>query len=424
VSEKKYERLTNLIIGSAIGGGMLLVAMYTTAPQPLTVQRKPIVSPHRVVASALPSAADQFDPPSPRSVIPDTGTTATGDSPSPASAAPPRLAPDIPFVHRPIIAEDDETSLVLTPMSPVTAAPAADDAMTFVDEHPVQADGSGMTIAEATPDTSSPASPEQIPDEASPPAPTLPSLPAIAEDMYHVLRDCQAADARSLRLAVETGNIPPPVKTRPETAVLRVNYPDQHRLVAAEHYRGTLWGHIVLFHPAEHVMLRARFEKGRLNGLLTTLNQQGEVVLVQHYAEGTRHGSTCWFQHGEPRLIIKFASNEPQAFFFCENSEVIYSVTDLATVSGSLPPALQVALEEASADESMVYEALKIVQQAARDYEHDCRRRLAATRSSPAVLPSHATIELPFQRDAKLIEFIRLATEAAAVTATSPGSGN
>lgn len=423
MAEKKYERSTDLAIGSVIGGGMLLVAMFTTAPPTLTSQSKPLVSRHRAGSPALPPAAEQFDPPSPRSVIPEAGKTATAETPSPKSAATPRFDPTIPFVNRPIIAEDDETSIALAPMTTVPAAPAADDAMAFVDEHPVKADGSEMKIAEETPDASSPAAPEQIADEPSPPASTLPSLPAIAEDMYHALRDCQAADARSLRLAVETANIPPPVKARPETAVLRVNYPDEHGLVAAEHYRGILWGHVVLFHPAEQIMLRARFEAGRLNGLLTTLNQQGEVVLVQHYAEGKRHGSTCWFQHGKPRLVIRFVRNEPQAFFFCENSEAIHSVTDLTTVSGSLPPALQVALEEASADESLVYEALKIVQQAARDYEHDCRRRLAVTRSSPAVLPSHATIELPFQRDKELIEFIRLATEAASVTATSPASG-
>jgi len=311
---------------------------------------------------------------------------------------------------------EPEDDLLLAEAPPQSLELATDSADSFSEE---------LSAKETLQSPAPPVDLEPPPQAASTDRPTTsvnqpepPSLHDIAMDLYQFLRDCDAPDARSIRLAVEAADQVPATKHHQQTAVLQINYPDENRLVAIEHFRGIPWGHVALFHPGRQPMLIGRFEKGKLDGIITAVSPEGEPFFIQHYAKGRRHGSTCWLDHGMPRLIIEFENDRAESAFLYEDGILQEAALNLDSTESPLPPILEQAITQSTDSLAPLAEAFLLIRKTLRDYEKNCRKMLSRTNQGANTLPANKTVELPFHQESKLIKAIEQAGQLKEQTET------
>lgn len=153
-------------------------------------------------------------------------------------------------------------------------------------------------------------------------------------------------------------------------------------------------------------MLLGRFERGKLDGIVTAFSPEGEPFFIQHYAKGRRHGSTCWLDHGMPWLIIEFENDRAESAFLYEDGVLQEVALNLDSTESPLPPILEQAITQSTDSLAPLAEAFLLIRKTLRDYEKNCRKMLSLTNQGANALPANKTVELPFHQESKLIKAI------------------
>lgn len=413
VTKKSLQRMSDLAIACGVGGIVLCLAMWANVPLQPTINRSDPISRDLGHGNQhAPPVANDFaqDALHARSLDESplaSSTISRGEETVPDEAE--QLSTTQLLLMKRLDQNEPEDDLLLAEALPQSLKEATDRADSFTED--LSAKKTLQSPAPPVDLTPPPQAANTDRRTTSVNQPEPPSLHDIAMGLYQFLRDCDAPDARSVRLAVEAADRVPATKYHQQTAVLQINYPDENRLVAIEHFRGIPWGHVALFHPGQQPMLLGRFEEGRLDGIITAVSPEGEPFFIQHYAKGRRHGTTCWLDHGMPQLIIEFENDEAESAFLYEDGVLQEFALKLDSTESSLSPILEQAITQSTDSLAPIAEAFLLIRQTLRDYEKNCRKMLAITNQGANALPTHKMVELPFHQESKLIEVIEQASQ-------------
>jgi len=93
---------------------------------------------------------------------------------------------------------------------------------------------------------------------------------------------------------------------REDPSLVVVRYADGKPYAAVNQQRGRLHGVVMGRHENDALMLYATYFEGSRHGVLKSWDSSGNPVLFGQYRMGKRHGFMCYFDSGEPVMLMEY----------------------------------------------------------------------------------------------------------------------